>query len=1854
MAKKIDLNLKDTTKILNADPNEGIETYVHPPTVDRDPITTVPPVNNSANTQYATTASVGNKIAKATLPKSYIPPSISINSIDKSVTGIYDKSVKDTVAGLSAVKTATKRAIPFTSKFIPRIIAEKLKKFGTKNKVDPLSIKTDTENTEEITSTLQLIFGAQRIDADLRESAQRVYQASKSELGKQEFQQAISIQGSIATGVARLVGYQDTVLDNYYRKSLELQYRHYFSTRDILAHSKISTVEIIKQLGAITKNTALPNEVKVKSTEAFHAASRAKIISYIHEATAKKLRPTMLRAKSILNRELTNFGGNISGVNSETRHAGLGIDPLELVTSTADRNRRGGIGDKLSNSLKTYFPKINSFIEPLGNKAGRIASSIAPLLKQKMTDAEGEGFYGTMGNLMGNDFGKGETIRHNLHKDAIASVPWDMLSRRTLIEIIPGFMSRSLEQITNIYNVLAGTNEKAERQIFSSRRESFVTASTAKKDINRTLKSKVSTDIKKYTNEIIDYVDPANTLTIPERIGLALELTKDSSANLNFDPTKYGKTAFLQNSPYITGNTVAKVSELFTTAFGLVTDTSSGVEQVQLGAGKYTAAQQHYNKAFSEIKAGVGNFSKTINSHYASGETELLKEEGLVDKDSGRIDRDYRYRLIREMLEMDDVTKFHDRSLAPVDNAVFIDPNKRTTRTGKKQAVANTRTSGKVRNQPAVTVPRMETTSPVTPPPVIAPVFDPIQLDALLAATETNAFAAATLLERIAIATEAMQLNAFIAGTTTPGASAGSSATENATRANKAAGYNDDTLRGIGKSIFSKIWGSTKKIVATGLKVRAKVKPVVRKLFSIPTSLVKSLLPITKSSIVTLSKGALALSKFTAKHILKAAVQLPGRIAAASGKVFRAGKWVAKQAVVPLRMAKQGLTAGSSWLGRKIFKTASNVPGRIVSGIKRAKVPLKMATGFGAALAHGAGNLLDKFSGKSKKPMTPLGIVAGLVGKLQSKLESKDDQVLATLQHIYGHMVKAFPLKDSEQKEAERVGGVKDIIAKRALAKKAKLAQRAARKKAKAGGLAGAAASVLGGAKEEAEDSGLVDAATGGAGAWALGKLGSLASKAKGLFTGARIATTAATTVSAVATGGSLMGGGTMAATAATAAANVTAGVALASNPIGWALLAGATAYAGYKGYKAASRRTKLQPLELLRFLQYGIPVDNMSAVVTMRYFEEEMGDFVMIPATGAPTLKMPILEIWAKYCSEFGGLESSEIDLKNFTEWFFYRCMPVYVKHSALVKVYSKVALSDIDADLPTDLKFKFVTAAQFGPAEAEVGMKPLLVTASPWKDIALADNIQAIDLLSKQIINLAKRGEDVSLKNLDTIQPTIPTLAPKIQATPTQPLENADKNINVEADKLAGGDKSFKEKAIDWSKEHIIDPSSRALTNITEGGKALYEKGKDTVKKAVTWTNKNVIQPVANSLAGLIRGAESGKEGYNAYNRGTVGNKILGPVGKRELTKMPIQEILDDNKRASSDPLRLFAVGKYQMIPTTLLEGVKALGIDPATTLYDENTQERLFSGYLLDKKHKNISAFIKGKNDNGTAAVSAAASEWASLADPATGASKYGNGNKASVSAPTVLAAMTKSKGLYQQFISQGMDEDTAYQKAISSDGSTTPMSTIAPVGGVASTEPVVSTPATASTPMDTVPPAPSVGPTIAASDALTPSIPTAISNSTLSPVTPVAIGSNALPAMASSLTPTPLFSSLPINKVSAKIPGPEPVPTTPVPSVVEPIVTAAVTTTDDLVNTTKAVASSAQQQRATQIALNEQTNVILTSLVTAMATKGDGVPTANPAATSRNQVTNDNSNFQKSTYLPEAPTKVSPVINLTRKF
>jgi len=133
--------------------------------------------------------------------------------------------------------------------------------------------------------------------------------------------------------------------------------------------------------------------------------------------------------------------------------------------------------------------------------------------------------------------------------------------------------------------------------------------------------------------------------------------------------------------------------------------------------------------------------------------------------------------------------------------------------------------------------------------------------------------------------------------------------------------------------------------------------------------------------------------------------------------------------------------------------------------------------------------------------------------------------------------------------------------------------------------------------------------------------------------------------------------------------------------------------------------------------------------------------------------------------------------------------------------------------------------------------------------------------------------------------------------------------------------------------------------------------------------------------AFAGVADAVGFGEGDYNSVNRGADPRtgKSYGST-KANLSEMTINQVLARNKKPFGDPDRMNAVGKYQIIASTMKGLVSKMGLTGEEKLTPE-MQDRLFMALMP----KATTDYVSGRSTDRNTAITGLAKEYASIGVP-----------------------------------------------------------------------------------------------------------------------------------------------------------------------------------------------------------------------------------------------------------------------------
>jgi hypothetical protein len=193
----------------------------------------------------------------------------------------------------------------------------------------------------------------------------------------------------------------------------------------------------------------------------------------------------------------------------------------------------------------------------------------------------------------------------------------------------------------------------------------------------------------------------------------------------------------------------------------------------------------------------------------------------------------------------------------------------------------------------------------------------------------------------------------------------------------------------------------------------------------------------------------------------------------------------------------------------------------------------------------------------------------------------------------------------------------------------------------------------------------------------------------------------------------------------------------------------------------------------------------------------------------------------------------------------------------------------------------------------------------------------------------------------------------------------------------------------------------------------------------------------------AKLLSFISKGEGGYNSMNQGTRGDRIVGSTHNassilgKNLTDMTVGQIMELQSSG-----KLFAAGRYQIIPDTMKLAVSRSGVS-RDDKFGPSIQDKLGLALIYNGQRPRLSAYLQGKSNDLRGAMEDLALEWASVPHPDTGRSAHPPANISSHSVDEVKRALQSARKAQKGGIASNISSDGNYVLPKQSPTDTSPL-------------------------------------------------------------------------------------------------------------------------------------------------------------------------------------------------------------------
>lgn len=423
-------------------------------------------------------------------------------------------AVKDLAPSMNQLKQAGRRILPQVKNILPKRIYDKV--YSKLEPETPDNAQTgdgviDDGRSSLVAQEMHAIFEAQQSQDAADVERARADDYVKSSIERSEHQDTAGLLSSINAQAITQTKFTNTALKGYLMKSLELKYRHLFVAQDTLAATKLMAKSFEDKLEAIATNTGLPEIQKKRKFEAIKEFQQQILLGKAAVGVGEWTRTFRTKLMANIGKKVGEVVTSIKeGAEEAAGMANQYVDMEEMDKEFADDDF--GDEDEDGNPIKKAAVPEASVGKKIGRGLGSLA--VTHLGKKVMSrGVQAMGQYGVDADNMAGSikrntmFGINDMLRNTenpflrwlgenvvprlevnrgrldktLSANALEEIPFDVLTRRSIIEIIPGFLSKILTQTTNI----ATGRDDAEEMVFDPHKEDFVTATKFKEDIKK-------------------------------------------------------------------------------------------------------------------------------------------------------------------------------------------------------------------------------------------------------------------------------------------------------------------------------------------------------------------------------------------------------------------------------------------------------------------------------------------------------------------------------------------------------------------------------------------------------------------------------------------------------------------------------------------------------------------------------------------------------------------------------------------------------------------------------------------------------------------------------------------------------------------------------------------------------------------------------------------------------------------------------------------------------------------------------------------------------------------------------------------------------------------------------------------------------------------------------------------------------------------------------------------------------------------------------------------------------------------------------------------------------------------------
>lgn len=415
------------------------------------------------------------KTAEKGLPTEYTSNYSDVVDLGTFASDVVDRNKQKVDKSLFKLGKEVKKLLPMQIGLLDKYLAKKEEEFTEFKQQSEEEMRNGS-----IASEVGSIFDKQ-LDIQKALEARRSAEgqvSSKERLVSTKM--TLDVLRSIDANAATSAAFATQISKEYFKKSLELQYKSFFVQADMLRTMRDHYKGFSIQFTNIEKNTALPEFVKLKNTERLSEIVRTNTTQAVYKQLFDKNKYIMnvkKRLSQAVDTKISSFTDSLDDVSDAMSmmndgSPGSGLRSLAGIGASMGGDTLGEMASKRLGPKLQEKLKDNKVVNTGANYLKAFAASPATLLKSLRDKAaakeyESEGGGGWSAKLFGMaraglDLTGEERVKTEVKKDNYLDhnqpAIFDNKVHRSITEVIPLYLAKILKQNTDLSQMYYSVN----------------------------------------------------------------------------------------------------------------------------------------------------------------------------------------------------------------------------------------------------------------------------------------------------------------------------------------------------------------------------------------------------------------------------------------------------------------------------------------------------------------------------------------------------------------------------------------------------------------------------------------------------------------------------------------------------------------------------------------------------------------------------------------------------------------------------------------------------------------------------------------------------------------------------------------------------------------------------------------------------------------------------------------------------------------------------------------------------------------------------------------------------------------------------------------------------------------------------------------------------------------------------------------------------------------------------------------------------------------------------------------------------------------------------------------------------